>query len=308
MGQLKHPRHAWVGAGACCAVVLVAIASACSINTSASEIDRYQSAVNTQTKAEALKFIDQFGNSHLVPDLIESLPPDVALEVCTELSGSTADNAARSCEPLMTIAHVAPAASSVPPPPHRVPTVEVPVAKLKLPPPARSHQIAPAAGVATPETPAQTASVHTEVSPVVDEPSAPAGLTTPSAAADPGRLESTNAKEEVQERPEERDPGGMPGESMVKIVETGNGASADWLFPPSDRNTSSKATEEDANAASNAALKAKAQAKARAKAAAEARAKAKKEAKARAKAKKALAERNKDKSTGRTGGKRDSKN
>src|SRR5262245_38475206 len=54
-----------------------------------SEIDAFQRAVTTQTKADALTFIKDFGSSHLVPDLIELLQPEVALEVCASLAGGS---------------------------------------------------------------------------------------------------------------------------------------------------------------------------------------------------------------------------
>jgi hypothetical protein len=53
-----------------------------------SEIDAFQRAVSSRTKADALAFLRDFGSSHLVPDLIDVLPPEVALEVCATLSGA----------------------------------------------------------------------------------------------------------------------------------------------------------------------------------------------------------------------------
>ena len=47
-----------------------------------SEIDAFQRAINSQSKKDALAFIDDFGTSHLVPDLIELLRPEVAADVC----------------------------------------------------------------------------------------------------------------------------------------------------------------------------------------------------------------------------------
>ena len=59
-----------------------------------SEIDAFQLAVNSQSSQDALAFLDAFGSSHLVPDLIELLRPDVAAEVCASLpSGAAAANA-----------------------------------------------------------------------------------------------------------------------------------------------------------------------------------------------------------------------
>src|SRR5262252_8442697 len=56
-----------------------------------SEIDAFQQAINSQTEADATEFIKNFGSSHLVPDLIELLQPDVARAVCTSVSNGTAD-------------------------------------------------------------------------------------------------------------------------------------------------------------------------------------------------------------------------
>jgi hypothetical protein len=65
-----------------------------------SEIDSYEAAVRSQSKAEALSFIKDFGSSHLVGDLIESLRPEVAQEVCTDLQGSGPTRARQACEVL----------------------------------------------------------------------------------------------------------------------------------------------------------------------------------------------------------------
>jgi hypothetical protein len=64
-----------------------------------SEIDGYDRAVTSQTKDDALAFLRKFRSSHLVGDLIESLRPDVAREVCAELP-SGVSSARRACEQL----------------------------------------------------------------------------------------------------------------------------------------------------------------------------------------------------------------
>jgi hypothetical protein len=62
-----------------------------------SEIDGYDRAVSLQTKEAALAFLREFRSSHLVGDLIESLRPDLAREVCSDLPDGIA-RARRACE------------------------------------------------------------------------------------------------------------------------------------------------------------------------------------------------------------------
>lgn len=62
-----------------------------------SEIDAFQRAVNTQSREDTLAFMEAFGSSHLVPDLIELLRPQVAAEVCAELRG-TAPRLRAACD------------------------------------------------------------------------------------------------------------------------------------------------------------------------------------------------------------------
>jgi hypothetical protein len=64
-----------------------------------SEIDSYDRAVISQAKDAALAFIEEFRSSHLVGDLIESLRPDVARAVCTDLP-SGVSRARRACDQL----------------------------------------------------------------------------------------------------------------------------------------------------------------------------------------------------------------
>jgi len=67
-----------------------------------SEIDSYDRAVTSQTKGDALAFIEEFGSSHLIGDLIESLRPEVAHEVCADLP-SGISRARRACEQLRKV-------------------------------------------------------------------------------------------------------------------------------------------------------------------------------------------------------------
>ena len=86
-----------------------------------SEIDSYDAAVTSQSKAEALSFITNFGSSHLVGDLIASLRPEVAQQVCADLQGGGPAKARKACEviretvaaqPVLPAAEIAPAAGS----------------------------------------------------------------------------------------------------------------------------------------------------------------------------------------------------
>jgi hypothetical protein len=110
----KHLGSSWkswvFGAGGS-SVVVLALAAACSVGSGrSSEIDSYDSAVRTQSVAESRAFVDKFRTSHLVGDLIESLPPDVALQVCEDLPFGTSAKARRSCERLRDSIATQPAA------------------------------------------------------------------------------------------------------------------------------------------------------------------------------------------------------
>ncbi len=75
-----------------------------------SEMDGFDRAITTGTKEDALAFISDFRSSHLVPDLIELLPPDVAAAVCAELGGSGSNATDRACDQIMTALTAMPAA------------------------------------------------------------------------------------------------------------------------------------------------------------------------------------------------------
>src|SRR4030095_139865 len=80
-----------------------------------SEIDAFQRAVSSQTKADALAFLKDFGSSHLVPDLIDVLPPEVALEVCATLTGNSS-RAYAACKKVQAATTSEPAAGPKTPP------------------------------------------------------------------------------------------------------------------------------------------------------------------------------------------------
>src|SRR5262245_44915475 len=65
-----------------------------------SEIDAYDAAVRSQSKTEALNFIRIFESSHLTGDLIESLSPEVAQQVCADLKNGGPTRARKACEAL----------------------------------------------------------------------------------------------------------------------------------------------------------------------------------------------------------------
>src|SRR5262245_4668126 len=74
-----------------------------------SEIDAFDKAVTSGSKEDALAFIHGFRSSHLVPDLIDLLPPDVAAAVCADLGGNSA------CDSLQNNLATEPAAGTVAP-------------------------------------------------------------------------------------------------------------------------------------------------------------------------------------------------
>jgi hypothetical protein len=92
-------------------LVVLGLVAACSIGAGeTSEIDSYDLAVRTQSVTAARAFMNQYRTSHLVGDLVESLPPDVALQVCGDLPAGTAREAARSCKQLQDTIATNPAA------------------------------------------------------------------------------------------------------------------------------------------------------------------------------------------------------
>ena len=76
-----------------------------------SELDAFQRAVNTQKKQDAMAFLDSFGSSHLVPDLIELLRPDVAAEVCSSMRGGST-RARSACDKVKKAIATQPAAGA----------------------------------------------------------------------------------------------------------------------------------------------------------------------------------------------------
>jgi hypothetical protein len=80
-----------------------------------SEIDAFQRAVSTQNRQDALAFIAGFGSSHLVPDLIELLRPEVAANLCADLR-SPSPHVRAACDRVEKPAAIAVAVAPTAPP------------------------------------------------------------------------------------------------------------------------------------------------------------------------------------------------
>jgi hypothetical protein len=170
-----------------------------------SEVDAFQQAVNSQTKADALAFIREFGSSHLVPDLIDLLKAEVALEVCSSLpSGSS--RARSACDKVKAAAAavaVEPAAGSATPTAPLAVTTPTPTAPSAVASPAlpASPAIAstpqktkPAAAGASTATPSSAAPA-TQTSSAAEAPASPsqAPQSTPSLVIAPPSKPSVTA-------------------------------------------------------------------------------------------------------------------
>ena len=112
-----------------------------------SEMDGFDRAITTGSKEDALAFINDFRSSHLVPDLIELLPPDVAAAVCADLAGGGSSATDRACDQIQKAIAVAPAAGipATPPPVPEEAVTLPPVTEEAVTPAAVSYQAAPPA-------------------------------------------------------------------------------------------------------------------------------------------------------------------
>lgn len=107
----KWSRTSWLRACAISGVAVLAVA--CSNRpTEVSEIDSYERAVTTQSAQDALAFISNFPSSHLVGDLIDSLPPAAALQTCVGVRDRV--GAAKSCQRLREMMATKPLVPSAP--------------------------------------------------------------------------------------------------------------------------------------------------------------------------------------------------
>jgi hypothetical protein len=77
-----------------------------------SEIDGFEQALNSGTAEGALDFVAAFPSSHLVNDLFELLPPDIAAAACAGLPNSAGSAAHRACENLKEAISIVPAAGT----------------------------------------------------------------------------------------------------------------------------------------------------------------------------------------------------
>ncbi len=125
-----------------------------------SELDAFQRAINTQSTQDALAFIDDYGSSHLVPDLIDLLEPDVAAQVCSSVR-SPSSRVRGACERVQRDVATAPAASTATTTPAAKPTVAPAIAAPAAPAaastaPAVKPTTAPAASGTLAKAPAPT--------------------------------------------------------------------------------------------------------------------------------------------------------
>lgn len=79
-----------------------------SAHAETSEIDSFQMAVASQTEQDALAFIKAYPSSHLIGDLFDLLPPEIAQQVCTDLADSASARAQSACKTLQRAYAVAP--------------------------------------------------------------------------------------------------------------------------------------------------------------------------------------------------------
>lgn len=75
-----------------------------------SEIDVFEQAIASGTEEGVLDFLEAFPSSHLVNDLMELLPPDLAVGVCAGLPDGVGSAARRACSRLQEAVASAPAA------------------------------------------------------------------------------------------------------------------------------------------------------------------------------------------------------
>jgi hypothetical protein len=316
----RSEQYGWVRLGTGGGVVLFLIAGTFASDTiKTSEIGAFELAVRAQTKEGAFKFIDEFGTSHLVGALVESLPSDIASQVCREMSGAAARNARRSCEPLQTVAAVSAAAS--PPPQTSVPASapsQVPgaLAKPLTPTPSKPTQLAAAASdprdapdvVAWDTTVPETATIQPTPAPAVNNQISESQPFKDNFTAKLGQIGgSTTGNSETNWGIGRNldDISSTDSMGKVQIAELGAGAPLIWSAVTGSGDSGPSVTSDDDSAGAAAAAKAAAAKAAAAKAAA-AKAAAAKAAAAKAAAAKAAAAKGAGASGGGNGGRHDS--
>jgi hypothetical protein len=318
----RSEQYRWVRLGTGGGVVLFLIAGTFASDTiKTSEIGAFELAARAQTKEGAFKFIDEFGTSHLVGALVESLPSDIASQVCREMSGAAARNARRSCEPLQTVAAVSAAAS--PPPQTSVPasasaSTQVPgaLAKPLTPTPSKPTQLTAAAAdprdapdvVAWDTTVPETATVQPTPAPAVNNQiseSQPFKDNLTAKFGEIGGSTTGNSETNWEIGRNLDDISSTDSMEKVQIAELGAGAPLIWSAVTGSGDSGPSVTFDDDSAEAAAAAKAAAAKAAAAKAAA-AKAAAAKAAAAKAAAAKAAAAKGAGASGGGNGGRHDS--
>jgi hypothetical protein len=177
MGGWKTSRNGWKRLPPLVAAAAALAALSAEATARMSEIDAFQSAVTTQSRQEALAFIADFGSSHLVPDLIELLRPEVAREVCAAL-GRGAPRAQAACDSAAA-AMPTEARQAAPPAPAAEATAAAKApaapAPLQASVTAAATSKSPAAGQAAPAvSPAKAQAAKTPATPVPSRAATPA--------------------------------------------------------------------------------------------------------------------------------------
>jgi hypothetical protein len=297
---MKEPRRSrwelWLVVMAGSSLMLLTGAGAYWVKSNA-ERQRLTLEMATDDNALLLPPAQAFAANDAVGDLIESLPPDLAREVCANLTGDLARMAKRPCDELREIAAVAPAASPVP----------LGDAMAAMPADVVTPPQLPAGPVSVPEAapppqpaPIQTTFAHSEPlpDPTVTQVAAAPG---PVSAVILGAIAAAGAPIASAQTTEQPAPVSANGEGEIYVTvlvegtepppptQAAPGDTMDyWLFlsgMPEGDSADTDGLGEDATAEEDASVAAAtAAAKAQAKAAAEAQAKAKASAAARAKA------------------------
>jgi hypothetical protein len=245
-----------------------------------------------------------FAANDAVGELLESLPPDLALDVCASLTGAAARTAKRPCDELREITAIAPAASPIRPE-SAIAAAAVPDAVVTAPTePQVPADAAPTQAAAAPPQPSpiQTPVVHsvpepeatvTQVAEVAGPPSAAFASGLAAAGAQIASAQTTEAPAIVTAKaagdPDVTLSPETTAQAAPAVPAIGDDPMAYWLVlsnvPDGDSanaDPGQDATTEGDATSSGAAAKARAEAKAKANAAAKAKAKAVAAARARA--------------------------
>jgi hypothetical protein len=186
-----------------------------------SEIDSFQLAVESQREAEALAFIRAHPTSHLIVDLIEMIPPEVAQQVCQDLAGSVSARVQSACRTRPradTAAPIEPAAAAT------TRTV-VPVEPATTSTPDTVAPIEPAVSTTNTVVPAEPVAISTTAAPMPIEPVATSTLVD-------NRVPKVQIRSIVDTSSKDvpaLDPGGFVA---VRAGGRGQGSAPYWLITP----------------------------------------------------------------------------